>query len=165
MKSFIKNMTSLENRMNSVFLGDTSDEAISGDISLNLDTQNNLYKRFENDGELSGTEIKAFPGYVISVTIGIDGNANIYLNYSSDEAAEDPSYGAIVLPTILRGIYAGQTQSFFKYTNEIITEDMYPVGKVSYATDSTGMVLDGGGLGVIVTIGLVSCGGDRGLVL
>jgi hypothetical protein len=164
MKSFIKNLSSLENRLNSVFLGDSADEAISGDISLNLDTQNNLYKRFENDDELSGTEIKALPGYVISVSIGIDGNANIFLNYSSDESAEDPSYGPIVLPTNLRGIYAGQTQNFFKYTNEVLTSDSYPVGKTAYLADTTGMVSDGGA-GIVVNVALVSCGGDRGYTI
>jgi hypothetical protein len=40
----------------------------------------------------------------------------------------------------------------------------YPEGKVSYATDSTGLSDDGSN-GLYVDIVLFSCGGDRGIIL
>ena len=164
MKSFIKNITSLENRNNAVFLGDLSDLAVSGDVIPILDQQNNMYKRFENDGELSGNQIVALPGYMMGVVINIDGYANIYLNYSSDESAIDPVAGSIVLPIYLRGQYAGTSGNFIKYTDEILTADSYPIGKTSYLNDSTGMASDGSN-GVQVNVVLVSCGASRGLIL
>jgi hypothetical protein len=164
MKSFIKNITSLEDRNNAVFLGDPSDLAVSGDVIPILDQQNNLYKRFENDGELSGNQIVALPGYTMGVVINIDGYANIYLNYSSDESAIDPVAGPIVLPIYLRGQYAGTSDNFTKYTDEILTADNYPIGKTPYLDDNTGMAPDGSN-GVQVNVVLVSCGGSRGLIL
>ena len=148
-KSYIDDLSGIERKLDSlVFEGDPSDLATVDDISLNLSGMNNIYSRLQLDEQLSDNTFLATVGYMIGMRMNIDavGNVSVSLTNSSG----NPVPGGVL--------------SSSKTASEILTSNEYPIGKVSYATDSTGLTDDGSN-GVDVDIVLFSCGGDRGIIL
>jgi hypothetical protein len=80
------------------------------------------------------------------MNIDIAGNVSVNLTNSSG----DPVPGGVL--------------SSSKTASDILTSNEYPIGKVSYATDSMGLSNDGRN-GVYVNVVLISCGGDRGILI
>jgi hypothetical protein len=141
-----------------LFKGSTI-EAVSGDISYNLDTQNNLYTRLDNEGEISGNIFLGDKGYVIGVVIQIDGSGVIRLNYSDDSTSADGT----PIPAYLRGIHSNTSISGEIVPVEaIMSSSIYPVGKLVYSLDSMGIMPDGEG-GINLNVAIVSVGGSRGI--
>jgi hypothetical protein len=148
MNSFIDDLSGIESRNSLVFEGDPSDLATVDDISLNLSGMNNIYSRLQTDGQLSGNTFLATVGYMIGMRMNIDAAGNVSINIV--DSSNNPVPGGVL--------------SSSKTASEILTITDYPEGKVSYATDSTGLSDDGSN-GLYVDIVLFSCGGDRGIIL
>jgi len=140
-----KNLSSIENRNVLLFEGDPSNTLTESEISLDTTGAPNLYSRLNIDGQIVDNAFIAEPGYAIGIVININSSGNINLQYVDNS-----------IPI------TGKTLTSEKNSSEILTNDEFPIGKVKYNVDSTGIVLDGNG-GLNVNVVLISCGGDRGI--
>lgn len=149
MRLFTNDLSGIERKLDSlVFEGDPSNLATVEDISINQSGMNNIYNRLQTDGELSGNTFLATPGYMLGIRINIDATGNVSVSLVDSSGTGVP----------------GGVLSSLKTASDILTSNEYPVGKVSYAIDSTGLTDDGSN-GVYVDIVLISCGGERGINL